>query len=159
MKNTPETSGVIRPIGAANTRAPSRQGRSLSRDIDSLVFVTASVLACFIFGLAAYFFYGFTQTDTGFWTLASAFGLCFGVGSLAYIPLFIIAVIARRSAKSRATRKGFALALLLLLPWVCVSLIFIGFSALPKIYGFGALFLSLSLCFWAFRRLRHLPRT
>ena len=157
MSNEP----IITPIGGARSGGqPSKPAkrRSLPRDVDNLVFILSVLITIAAICLAAYFFYGFTQTDQGFWTLASAFGLCFGVGSLAYIPMTITALIARRSAKGRASRKALALVLLLLLPWVCVSLIFIGWSALPKTYGLGALILSTAMCFWAFKRLRHIRR-
>jgi|GEM_PF-1583849 len=158
MKDSPKSNHVVRPIGAITPSAPTPRRRSLSRDIDGVMLIMALMMACLIFALSAYFFYGFTQTDQGIWTLTSAFGLCFGVGSLAYVPLFMTAAIARRSAKGRASRKAFALVLLLFLPWICVSLVFIGFSALPKIYGICTLLISTSLCFWAFKRLRQLPR-
>lgn len=132
--------------------------RSLRRDIDGLVALLAGLTALVTFGLAAYFFYGFTQTDQGFWTLASAFGLCFGVGALAYGPCFYLSRTAWHAVKGRATRKAFALALLLMLPWVCVALIFIGWSALPKLYGVLALILSVSFCSWAFKRMSSAPK-
>ncbi len=164
MTKLPAASDIIRPIGTlpggvtpSKPRPPKT--RSLRRDIDALVCGLAIFLACSAFALSAYFFYGFTQTDRGFWTLASAFGLCFGLGSLAFIPLAITAFIARQSAQARASRKSLALVLLLFLPWICVSLVFIGWSALPKIYGISALLLSTALCFWAFKRLRHIPRS
>lgn len=154
---------IITPIGAPKnqTNAPisaRAQKRSFARDMDSLVCGLAFLMALMTFGLSVYFFYGFTQTDQGFWTLASAFGLCFGVGSLAYIPCGIIAVIARRSAKQRVSRKALAFALLLLMPWVFVALIFTGWSALPKVYGVFALFLSTGLSLWAVSRLGILPK-
>ena len=123
-----------------------------------MVAVAAGLTALFTFGLSAYFFYGFTQTDQGFWTLASAFGLCFGVGVLAYGPCIYLARTARLSVKGEAMRKGFALAVLLMLPWVCVSLIFIGWSVLPKIYGILAFILSTSFSVWAFKRMRSTPK-
>lgn len=153
---------IITPIGGprdARDTAVKPPRRSLARDVDRFVFSLSVLTALGAFALAAYFFYGFTQTDQGFWTLASAFGLCFGVASLAYIPLAITAFVARLSARARARRKALALVLLLLLPWVCVSLVFIGWSALPKIYGISALLLSTALCFWSFKRLRHIPRS
>jgi hypothetical protein len=152
---------IITPIGAApkarkGERRPTAPNpkRSLARDIDGLVFVICALTALGSFALSAYFFYGFTQTDSGFWTLASSFGLCFGVGALAYIPLSFIALAARRSSKMRAGRKDYALSLLLILPWVCVSTIFIGWSALPKIYAILSLCLSLAVFIWAFSRLK-----
>jgi len=152
---------IIRPIEA---RAPqnasaARPKRSFTRDVDAGVAFLGFITALSTLGLSAYFFYGFTQTDQGVWTLASAFGLCFGVGALAYGPCFLTARIALKSRKGRASRRDIALALLLILPWVCVSLIFMGFSALPKFYGFLSLIISTNLCFWAFARLRRLPRS
>ena len=152
---------IITPIGAriAAAAPKAKAGRSLSRDVDRFVCVVSALTAMAAFALSGYFFYGFTQTDTGFWTLASAFGLCFGVGALAYGPCAIVAVIARRSAHGRANRKAAALALFLSLPWVCVALVFIGWSALPLIYGGLALVLSTGLSIWALSRLRRLPKT
>lgn len=156
---------IITPIGAPRKLGPTKAApltplpkRSLRRDIDGLIALLAALTALATFGLAAYFFYGFTQTDQGFWTLASAFALCFGVGALAYGPCSYVARIAWHAVKGRAARKSYALALLLMLPWVCVSLIFIGFSALPKVYGALALILSASFCTWAFKRMRAAPK-
>ena len=158
MEKLSQTSDIVRPIGTRAFTAPVRKHRSLKRDIDGLFFIIAAASACLSFGFAAYFFYGFTQTDQGFWTLVSAFGLCFGVGALAYVPCGIIAGIARRSASGTASRKAFAFAMLILMPWICVSLVFIGASALPKRYGFAALFLSIAFSLWAFSRLRRAPK-
>ena len=157
--------GIITPIGAPRPQGPAKAmpiaasaKRSLRRDVDRVVAVLAALTALVVFGLAAYFFYGFMQTDQGFWTLASAFGLCFGVAALAYLPCSYLARSARQAAKGQAARKAFALSLLLMLPWVCVSLILIGFSALPKVYGFLALFLSLVFSIWAFKRMFTSPK-
>ena len=144
---------IITPIGRPREGETSTSKRSLRRDVDVMVAFAASLTALLTFGLSAYFFYGFTQTDQGFWTLVSAFGLCFGLGALAYGPCVYLARTARHSVKGQAMRKGFALALLLMLPWVCVSLIFIFWSVLPKIYGSLALILSTSFCVWAFKRM------
>lgn len=149
---------IITPIGAARETRTAGPKRSLPRDIDGLVALLAALTALATFCLSAYFFYGFTQTDKGFWTLASAFGLCFSVGALAYAPLSYVAWTAFAAFKGRAARKSYALALLLMLPWVCVSLIFIGFSALPKLYGSLALILSVAICVWSFVRLTRTPR-
>lgn len=156
---------IMTPIGEPRASrksepadAPRKAKRSFARDIDGLIWGLAALSAIITFGLAVYFFYGFTQTDQGLWTLASAFGLCFGVGALAYVPCAILAVIARRARLGRASRKMFALALLLMLPWVCTALVFIGSSALPTVYGFTALLLSVSFCIWAFSRLRRQPK-
>lgn len=150
---------IITPIGRPREGEILTSKRSLRRDVDAMTAVAAGLTALLTFGLSAYFFYGFTQTDQGLWTLASAFGLCFGVGALAYGPCIYLARTARRSVKGRAIRKGFALALLLMLPWVCVSLIFVGWSALPKIYGGLSLILSISFCAWAFKRMVATPKT
>ena len=156
---------IITPIGGPREgKKPAPQPgspqpkRSLRRDMDGLVCLLAALTALSLFGLSVYFFYGFTQTDQGFWTLASAFGLCFGVGALAYVPCGYVSRTAFNAARGRSARKSFALALLLILPWVCVSLVFIGWSALPKVYGVLALVLSLVFCAWAFSRLARTPR-
>lgn len=158
--------GIITPIGAPRPQGPAKAipiaasaKRSLRRDIDYVIAVLAALTALATFGLAAYFFYGFIQTDQGFWTLASAFGLCFGVSALAYLPCSYLARTARQAAKGHAARKNFALSLLFMLPWVCVSLVFIGFSALPKLYGVLALFLSVVFSIWAFKRMVTSPKT
>ncbi len=158
MENVSQNTDIVRPIATRAFTAPVQKYRSLERDVDGLVFIIAAACACLSFGLAAYFFYGFTQTDQGFWTLASAFGVCFGVGILAFGPCFLTARLALKSRKGLAGRRDMALALLLMLPWVCVSLIFVGFSALPKLFGTFSLFISVSLCFWAYSRLRRLPK-
>lgn len=152
---------IVTPIGSPRgqeTSALAKGPRSLRRDIDCLVFCVCALMALTVFGLTTYFFYGFAQTDQGFWTLASAFGLCFGVGALAYVPLIIVAIIAKRSLGARASRKNYAFALLLMLPWVCVSLVLTVWSALPLKYSFIAVLLSASLSLWALVRLRRHPR-
>lgn len=172
MPAQPPTDEIIRPIGqpseevkAAGPLKP-QPPRSLARDVDRLVAAAALLTALATFGLSAYFFYGFTRTDSGLWTLLSSFGLCFFVGALAYVPSFLLWRIARASAQTSAqasahqaaSRKQFAAALLLMLPWVCLSLVFIGASAMPKRYGFLALGLSLLFSYWAFIRLKAAPK-
>ncbi len=144
---------IIRPIGAPKSDEQVAK-RSLARDIDRFICALAALTALATFGLSAYFFYGFTQTDTGFWTLASSFGLCFGVGSLAYVPAAICAKGALNSARGIHNWGGYLLALILTLPWLLLSCVFIFASALPKIYGIIALIISAGLLVWALSRLR-----
>ena len=149
---------IIRPIGAPTNEERSPVRRSLARDIDRIACIVATLTALVTFGLSAYFFYGFTQTDTGFWTLASSFALCFGIGSLAYVPAAISAKVALNSARGILDGNAYLLVLILTLPWLLLSCVFIFASALPKIYGIIALIISALLLIWALSRFVKRPK-
>ncbi len=149
---------IIKPIGTFTNEERDLPKRSLARDIDWFVCAVAALTALATFGLSAYFFYGFTQTDTGFWTLASSLALCFGVGSLAYVPAAISAKVALNSARGILDGSAYGLAVILSLPWLLLSCVFIFASALPKIYGIIALIISALLLVWALSRLVKRPK-
>ena len=72
-------------------------------------------------GICGWYFAGFAENDQGVWHLLSAFALCFGVGLLAYGPLFTLAFWAHKTLKSDARASHPVLSLLLILPWVLVA--------------------------------------
>ena len=133
----------IKPIQPARAH-----GAMIGRPASRFTFALALLTAIGTFGLSVYFFIGFAQTDTGLWSLLSAAALCFGVGALAYMPCALIALWARQARRGGGSRQHLWLSLLLLLPWLGLSIIAIIFSALPVVYSAAALIITALLLLW-----------
>jgi len=122
----------------------------------------ADLIACIISGLAslvalaysALFFSRFLENDTHFWGIVSAFLLCFGVGAFGYIPAGITSRIAWKAYKGGTTQLGLMTAIILLIPWVMLSLTLLFVSDMPKIYSLPILITVLLLTAWALISLR-----
>jgi len=122
----------------------------------------ADVIACGIaaltalaaFGYSALFFSRFLENDTHLWGIVSAFLLCFGVGAFAYIPATLTSLIAWKSYRDGATQRGLAITLILLFPWIVLSLALVFVSDMPKIYSLPVLIAVLLLSAWALISLR-----
>ena len=113
------------------------------------LFLAGSALIGSFIGFA-----GFFENDRNITHLISAFLLCFGLGSLAYIPLLLIAVYARQAILKPLPRDRAIVVLLLVLPWFFVS--FYSFQ-LGGALRYGATLAGLSCLFisgWALRYLR-----
>jgi len=113
-----------------------------------VIFTLSLITMMGTFFLSAYFLFGFAQTDTGVLTLLSSAALCFGVGAMGYLPSGIMAYWTRRNLDGDWSAGRYWLAILLLLPWIALSLILILRSALPAPYGFLALIITLILMLW-----------
>jgi len=103
----------------------------------------ADLMACVIAGLAtliaftysALFFSRFLENDTHIWGIISAFLLCFGIGAFGYVPAGITSRIAWKAYRGGAARRGLAVTLILLIPWVILSLVLLLVSDMFKIYS------------------------
>lgn len=146
---------ILTPLGG-HGGAPTRAKRSLLRDIDGAIYGLSILAAILSFGLSAYFFYGFWETDKGVLTLLNSAALCFGVGSMAFGPAIVIAISARRALRGTARAGSYIAVLMMALPWLALSLLLCFGSAMPLLYGVFALFISISWTIWAFFRLRRL---
>lgn len=107
--------------------------------------------------LSGYMFYRFAENDWGMKVLASAFALCFGAGSLAYGPLFIMGGLMARSRKTPTKRQA-VWVLALSLPWLCAGGVLLTYSNMMRYAGIVAIGLSLLFTFWAFRHLARFRR-
>lgn len=128
---------------------PKPKAARLGAPADLVAAVLAGLSALIAFGYSAVFFTRFLENDAHLWGIVSAFLLCFGVGALAYIPAGIISRIALRAHKIGAGRKGLIWALILLLPWICLSLALVLISGLPKFYSLSILAIAALLTAWA----------
>ena len=83
------------------------------------------------------------------------FILCFGVGALAYIPLFIIAKLIKAACVHPVNRQTFWV-LALSVPWLIVGGILITYPNSMRYLGGVALGLSGLFILWALRNLTHI---
>lgn len=150
-----DKASIVRPVTTAEL---SPKKRSLSRDIDITVLGISSLTAVGVFLLSCYFFYGFTETDRGVWTLLNSAVLCFGLGALAYGPMIVTAITAKRSLRGKVLRIEFVLIAALMLPWIIVAGIFLAGTALPLTYSLLMLSLSSACFLWALAGIRRNAR-
>lgn len=131
--------------------APIARG-TLADLIASLLAAAAALIA---FGYSALFFSRFLENDTHPWGVLSAFLLCFGVGAFAYVPAGLTSLIAWRSHKHGATKRGLYITIIAVLPWLILSTALVFVSDLPKVYGLPILITVLILTAWALITLRN----
>lgn len=122
----------------------------------------ASILSGCAAGVAlaysALFFSRFLENDTHLWGVVSAFLLCFGIGAFGYIPTGITSYIAWKSYKGGATQRGLTIAIILILPWIILSIALLFVSDLPKIYALPTLITVALLAAWSLISLQKLDR-
>ena len=115
----------------------------------------AALAACVALAYSGLFFSRFLENDAHLWGVVSAFLLCFGVGAFAYIPAGITSLIAWKAYKNGATQRGLAFTLILLFPWIALSLALTFISDMPKLYSLPILITVLLLTAWALISLRN----
>ncbi|WP_371396275.1 hypothetical protein [Fretibacter rubidus] len=143
------------PAKAGNSKNGGRPPNTvLSRGFLRFIFTVALLTALGTFGLSVYFLVGFAMTDTGILTLLSSAALCFGVGAMGYLPTTIITYWTRKELRGDRSRGRYWLALLLLLPWLALSIILIFYSAMPLVYGAIALLITCVLLLWPLASIR-----
>ena len=156
--NDPEIDGqeieraAITPIAPPEhlrAEIPAETGDFFSK----CVLVLSVVLAITALIASAIGFAGFAENDQNFTHLLSAFALCFGIGALAYVPLSIIAVYARKAVWRPLPKIRAIIVLLLILPWLflCYYLYQLGGQM-----AYGAVIIALSGLFIAAWSLRFL---
>jgi len=118
------------------------------------VLVLSAALAVIAIIGSAIGFAGFAENDQNITHLMSAFLLSFGLGSLAFLPLLIIAFYAKNAIWTPLPRYRVFVVLLLILPWFCLCFYLFKLGGLLRmgaiISGLSGLFMAL----WALRFLK-----
>jgi len=104
---------------------------------------------------SAYMFYLFAENDWGVKVLLSAFALCFGAGSLAFGPLFIIGRLIGQGRKNPLKRQAFWV-LALSVPWMIAGGVLITYPNAMRYAGLLAVSLSALFALWSIRHLSHI---
>jgi len=125
---------------------------------DLLASLLAGLGTLTALGYSLYYFTRFLENDSHFWGIISAFLLCFGLGAFGYIPAAIVSRIAWNARKNGAQRKPLIWALILLIPWICLSFIFVFMSGLPLLYSLPILVIVLLLTLWGMISLSRLKQ-
>lgn len=113
-----------------------------------VVMILTALAGLTTLGLSGYYFAGFAENDAQFGTLSSAFLLCFGIGALAYIPMFWISRIARQIRLEGPSKRAVLYILALLVPWLILSLSLIA-TRIPLIFiGIGLTIFCLFILSW-----------
>ncbi len=128
---------------------PKLQAIKRGTPADLLAAILAALAALAALGYSLYYFTRFLENDAHLWGIVSAFLLCFGLGAFAYIPAAIISRMAYKSHKAGASRKSLIWAIILLAPWICLSLALVFISDLPKLYSLPILATTALLTAWA----------
>ena len=118
----------------------------------ALIWV-AIILGLVAVALSAYNFYLFAENDRGIGVLSYAFILCFGVGAIAYIPLFVIAYLISKSQNAPSSSQG-VYTLLFCLPWIPASVLMLLYPFPIQIIGAVALLAIIIFSIWAIWHLR-----
>jgi len=147
--NMGEDQETLKPIAAT-----AQTARPVTDLYSRLVFILSVLLALISFGMSAFAFAGFAENDTGAVHLSSAFLLCFGVGALAYVPLGIIAIYARKAVNVPLPRYRAIVTLLLVLPWFGLCYYLLRFAPKLRVFAIISIVSALFITFWAIRYLR-----
>ncbi len=118
------------------------------------VWVLSVLLALVAFIGSAVFFAGYAENDQNITHLISAFILSFGAGSLAYVPLGIIAFYARKSIRTPLPRARVFIVLLLLMPWLFLSYYLFQLGGQLRKGAIVTILSSLFIGAWALRFLK-----
>jgi len=137
----------MEPIVPIQAFKPKPARRGTPADLIASALAALSTLTAL--GYSLYYFIRFLENDSHIWGIISAFLLCFGVGAFGYIPAAIISRMAWRAHQNGAARKALIWALILLLPWLGLSLILVFMSAMPLPYSLPILIMVLLLTLWA----------
>jgi len=118
------------------------------------VMIVALLMIIMGLGVSAYFFSGFLGGGRSAMGVFQAFLLCFGIGSLVYLPAVIVFFMARHVRGLGPKRAIGMAAVLISLPWWTLG----GTSLIMRLpywpYGLVAMVLGLGLLFWALKVLR-----
>lgn len=115
------------------------------------VFVLAIVVGLAALFLSATAFAGFAENDQNITHLISAFGLCFGTGALAFGPMALIALYARKAVHEPLPRFRAVVVLLLMLPWIVLAWFVFGLQDEWQITALLAALVAGFISVWAVR--------
>lgn len=135
---------------------PSPVRGTLADLIACIIGAAASVIAL---AYSALFFSRFLENDTHLWGVVSAFLLCFGVGAFGYVPAGITSRIAYKAYKSGVNSRGLIFAIILLLPWLFLSIALVMVSDMSKFYSLPIFIIVNLLAVWAFVSYYNLRRS
>ena len=138
----------VNKTGARPTKDSGPKPRVGSFLLSWLAVITGA--ACVI--ASGYMFYRFAENDFGVAVLLSAFALCFGVGALAYGPLFIMARLISNGRKNPTKRQALWV-LAFSIPWLIAGEILITYPNSMRYLGIFAIGLSVLFILWAIRHL------
>ena len=116
---------------------------------DLVASILAALAAITALGYSILFFSRFLENDTHLWGIFSAFILCFGVGAFAFIPAAITSRLAWMAYKQGAKRKNMLWVMILLVPWLLLSLVLVFVSDLSLIYSLPVFIHMVLLSIWA----------
>lgn len=134
---------------------PIKQKEPSARVGSFLLSWLAVIAGIAVLAGSGYMFYLFAENDFGVKVLLSAFALCFGAGSLAFGPLFIIARLIRNGRKMPTKRQA-VWVLALSVPWLLAGGILVTYPNAMRFAGLLAVVLSALFILWAFRHLSHI---
>lgn len=141
---------VIRPVSAPEhieADAPISKGDFYSRCVFWLAVLIG--LAAFVFSCIT--FAGFAENDQNATHLMSAFGVSFGTGALAFGPMTLIALYARKAIYRPLPRFRAVIVLLLMLPWFVLGFYIYSIGDIWRLIAvFGGL-ATLFITLWALR--------
>ncbi len=147
-------SGVMEPIvPIVEPKTAASPARGTLADL--MACIIASLITLTALAYSILFFSRFLENDTHIWGVVSAFLLCFGVGAFGYIPAGITSQIAWKAYKGGSTKYGLIVAIILLVPWIILSLTLLLVSDMSKIYSFPILIAVTLLAAWALISLRN----
>lgn len=121
-----------------------------------LIMTLSAILAIAAVIASAIGFFGFAENDTGVWHLVTAFLLCFGIGALAYLPLAIIFILAKRAIWIPLTRTSAILVACLVLPWLPFAYYLNRIGEPMTFFSVGIVVTVLFILGWALRFLRQI---
>lgn len=131
------------------SKVPPLAGQPQLAKSSFVVMLVSALAGLAAFGLSIYFFLGFAENDVQFGALSSAFLLCFGVGALAYGPMFWITNIARRVRLKGPSKRDVLLVLALMIPWLILSMSLIATRFPLIIIGVVLTVLCMFILTWA----------
>jgi len=131
------------PISPETVSAPHK----MTRFIRVLSLILAMLTLC----LCGWIFAGFVENDRGVIHLTYAFALCFGVGLLAYGPLFWTAKMAGEVLNTGPSKAHRVVTYIFFIPWLILGGLFMVLGGPWIFYGLGVVFVAIFYLFWAFR--------
>jgi len=118
------------------------------------VFLLAIIIGLAALAMSAVAFAGFAENDQNFTHLLSAFGLCFGIGALAYGPMGLIALYARKAIHHPMPRFRSVIVLLLMLPWFFLAWLVFKLGENWRLIAVLGVLTALFISVWAVRFLK-----
>lgn len=139
------TQDTLLPISERPPRPALPRGRSA--DLIASGFAACGLILSLI--AALWFFFGFAENDTRPEHLLSALVLTTLLFSFAVIPFGIVTELCRRAYRQGASKASYLWTLLLMLPWIGLSIVAMKHTPLPIWCGVLIGSLAVILTLWA----------